>query len=77
VYHWDSGSTVLLVGIYVDFLIITITDEKEVEALKAQMKMAFDMSDLGYSASTSELRCARMPAASPFRQTHYAKRISS
>jgi hypothetical protein len=47
VYRWGSGHNVLLVGVYVDDLIITGADEGKVEAFKAQMKKAFNMSDLG------------------------------
>jgi len=46
-YRRGSGRTVLLVGVYVDDLIITGAGEDEVEAFKAQMKQIFDMSDLG------------------------------
>jgi hypothetical protein len=37
----------LLVGVYVNDLIITDADGKKVEAFKALMKKTFDMSDLG------------------------------
>ena len=47
VYRRGSGRIVLLVGIYVDDLIITGAEEQKVEVFKAQMKKAFDMSDLG------------------------------
>jgi hypothetical protein len=47
VYRWGSGHNVMLVGVYVDDLIITGADEGKVEAFKAQMKKAFNMSDLG------------------------------
>jgi hypothetical protein len=46
-YRWGSGRYVLLVGVYVDDLIITGAEEREVEAFKAQMKKTFNMSDLG------------------------------
>jgi len=42
-----SGRSVLLVGVYVDNLIITGAEEEEVKSFKAQMKERFDMSDLG------------------------------
>lgn len=45
-YRQGSGCSVLLVGIYVDDLIITGVDEQKVEAFKAQMMKIFDMSDL-------------------------------
>jgi hypothetical protein len=38
VYRRGRGHSVLLVGIYVDDLIITVTEEAEVEVFKAQMK---------------------------------------
>jgi hypothetical protein len=34
-YRWGSGRSVLLVGVYVDDLIITGAEEREVEAFKA------------------------------------------
>ena len=46
--YWrGSGRNVLLVGVYVDDLIITGAEEQKVEVFKAQMKKAFNMSDLG------------------------------
>ena len=62
-----SGHSVLLVGVYVDDLIITGAEGDRVEAFKAQMK-EFDMSDLGV-----EMRQDASGIA--LRQTHYAKRI--
>ena len=47
VYRQGSRHNVLLVGVYVDDLIITDAEEQKVEVFKAQMKKAFDMSDLG------------------------------
>jgi hypothetical protein len=47
VYRRGSRRTVLLVGVYVDDLIITGAKEEEVEKFKAQMKEKFNMSDLG------------------------------
>ncbi|WVZ52427.1 hypothetical protein U9M48_003482 [Paspalum notatum var. saurae] len=37
----------LVVGVYVDDLVITGASKKEIEAFKAQMKKTFRMSDLG------------------------------
>ena len=47
VYRQGTGHNVLLVGVYVDDLIITGAEEQKVEVFKAQMKKAFGMSDLG------------------------------
>jgi len=62
-YRRGSGRTVLLVGVYVDDLIITGAAEDEVEAFKAQMKI-FDIATSAHSASTSASRCTRMPPGS-------------
>ena len=45
-YRRGSGRSVLLVGVYVDDLVIAGADA-EVEEFKAAMKQRFDMSDLG------------------------------
>ena len=47
VYRWGKGDNALLVGVYVDDLVITGTKEAEVEAFKEEMKATFQMSDLG------------------------------
>ena len=47
VHQRGNGHNVLLVGVYVDDLIITGAEEQKVEVFKVQMKKAFDMSDLG------------------------------
>jgi hypothetical protein len=47
VYRRGSGRNVLLVGVYIDDLIIIGAEEQKVEVFKAQMKKAFDMSNLG------------------------------
>jgi hypothetical protein len=42
-----SERNVLLVGVYIDDLIITGAEEQKVEVFKKQMKKVFDMSNLG------------------------------
>jgi hypothetical protein len=42
-----NGGNVLLVGVYVDNLVITGTKDAEVAAFKEEMKATFQMSDLG------------------------------
>ena len=46
VYRRGSECNILLVGVYVDDLIITGAKEQKVEVFKELMKKAFDMSDL-------------------------------
>jgi hypothetical protein len=75
VYRRGSGHTVLLVGVYVDDLIITGVDPGEVEGFKATMKEQFDMSDLGllYFYLGVEVRQDANGITLP--QAHYAERI--
>jgi hypothetical protein len=47
VYRRGNGGNVLLVGVYVDDLVITGTKDTEVAAFKEEMKDTFQMSDLG------------------------------
>jgi hypothetical protein len=47
VYRRSKDGNALLVGVYVDDLVITGTKEAEVEAFKEEMKVIFQMSDLG------------------------------
>jgi hypothetical protein len=47
VYRWGNRGNVLLVGVYVDDLVITDTKDAEVAAFKEEMKTTFQMSDLG------------------------------
>jgi hypothetical protein len=47
VYRRGMGRSVLLIGVYVDDLVITGTDKAKVRAFKMQMMDKFQMSDLG------------------------------
>jgi hypothetical protein len=47
IYRWGNGGNALLVGVYVDDLVITDTKDAEVAAFKEEMKATFQMSDLG------------------------------
>ena len=73
-YRWGSGRSVLLVDVYVDDLIITGAEDREVEAFKAQMK-TFDMSDLGLLSFYLGVEVRQDASGITLRQTHYAKRI--
>jgi hypothetical protein len=46
VYRRGNGGNILLVGVYVDDLVITDTKDVEVAAFKEEMKANFQMSDL-------------------------------
>jgi hypothetical protein len=47
VYRRGNGGNVLLVGVYIDDLVITGTKDTEVAAFKEEMKATFQMNDLG------------------------------
>jgi hypothetical protein len=47
VYRQGKGGNALLVGVYVDDLVITGTMEAKVEAFKEEMKATFQMSNWG------------------------------
>jgi hypothetical protein len=47
IYRRGSGGKALLVGVYVDDLMITGTKDAEVATFKEEMKATFQMSDLG------------------------------
>jgi hypothetical protein len=47
IYRRGNGGNALLVGVYVDDLVITGTKDAEVAAFKEEMKTTYQMSDLG------------------------------
>jgi hypothetical protein len=47
IYWWGNGGNALLVGVYVDDLVITGTKDAEVTAFKEEMNGTFQMSDMG------------------------------
>ncbi|XP_066382550.1 uncharacterized mitochondrial protein AtMg00810-like, partial [Miscanthus floridulus] len=75
VYRRGSGRNVLLVDVYVDDLIITGAEEGRVAAFKAQMKKAFDMSDLGLPCFYLGIEVRKDASGIALCQTHYAKCI--
>jgi hypothetical protein len=75
VYQRGRGHSVLLVGVYVDDLIITGTKEAEVETSKAQMKATFQMSDLGLLCFYLGIEVHQDDCGITLREDHYAKHI--
>jgi hypothetical protein len=47
VYRRNTGASTLIVGVYVDDLVITGSDRSVIDVLKEVMKRMFAMSDLG------------------------------
>jgi hypothetical protein len=75
VYRRGSGGNTLLVGVYVDDLVITGTKEAEVAAFKEEMKATFQMSDLGPLSFYLGIEVHQDNSRITLRQTAYAKRI--
>jgi hypothetical protein len=73
VYRRGKGGNALLVGVYVDGLVITGTKE-EIKAFKAEMKATFHMSDLG-PLSYLGIEVHQDSSGISLRQTAYAKHI--
>jgi hypothetical protein len=75
VYRRGNGGNVLLVGIYVDDLVITGTKDAGVAAFKEEMKATFQMSDLGPLSFYLGIEVHPDDSGITLRQTAYAKRV--
>jgi hypothetical protein len=74
IYRRGNGGSALLVGVYVDDLVITDAKDAEVAAFKEEMKATFQMSDLGH-LSYLGIEVHQGDSGITLRQTAYAKRI--
>lgn len=72
IYTKDST---LLVGVYVDDLIITGTPKKEIDRFKAQMEDKFEMSDLGLLAYYLGIEVSQAEGNISIKQSAYATKI--
>jgi hypothetical protein len=75
VYQRGNGGNVLLVGVYVDDLVITSTKDAEVAVFKEEMKTTFQMGDLGPISFYLGIEVHQDDSGITLRQTAYAKRI--
>jgi hypothetical protein len=75
VYRRGNGGNVLLVGSYIDDLVITGTKDAEVTAFKEEMKATFQMSDLGPLSFYQGIEVHHDDSEITLRQTAYAKRV--
>jgi hypothetical protein len=73
VYRWGNGGNVLLVGVYVDDLVITATKDAEVAAFKEEMKATFQLSDLRPLFFYLGIEVHQDDSGITLRQTAYAK----
>jgi hypothetical protein len=75
IYRRGNGGNALLVGAYVDDLVITDTKDAEVAAFKEEMKATFQMSDLGHLSFYLRIEVHQGDSRITLRQTTYAKRV--
>nr|GEX83175.1 zinc finger, CCHC-type [Tanacetum cinerariifolium] len=75
VYTKRSKTFTLIVGVYVDDLIITGTPRKEIDAFKSQMKDKFEMSDLGLLAYYLGIKVTQTGGEITIKQTGYINKI--
>ncbi|GKD15447.1 zinc finger, CCHC-type containing protein [Tanacetum coccineum] len=75
VYTKRSKTSTLIVGVYVDDLIITGTPRKEIDVFKSQMKDKFEMSDLGLLAYYLGIEVTQTGGEITIKQTGYINKI--
>jgi hypothetical protein len=74
-YRRSHGDDILLVGVYVDDLVITRSSLAAMEEFKEEMKRAFLMSDLGLLSFYLGIEVHQDAGGIILRQAHYAKKI--
>jgi hypothetical protein len=75
IYRRGNGGNALLVGVYIDDLVITDTKDAEVASFKVEMKVTFQMSDLGLLSFYLGIEVHQGNSGITLRQTSYAKRV--
>jgi hypothetical protein len=75
IYRWGNGGNALLVGVYVNDLVITGTKDAEVAAFKEEMKATFQMSDMWLLSFYLGIEVHQGDSGITLRQTAYAKRV--
>ncbi|GJT48318.1 ribonuclease H-like domain, reverse transcriptase, RNA-dependent DNA polymerase [Tanacetum coccineum] len=75
IYTRKEKDSILLVGVYVDDLIITDTPKREIEKFKDQMKEIFEMSDLGLLAYYLGIEVTQSGGDISIKQSAYARKI--
>lgn len=75
VYTKKVGEEVLIVGVYVDDLLVTSTKVSVIEDFKIQMGRRFDMSDLGRLSFYLGIEVEQGPGYIELKQATYAKKL--
>ncbi|GJS54432.1 zinc finger, CCHC-type containing protein [Tanacetum coccineum] len=75
IYTKTSKDSTLLIGVYVDDLIIIGTPKKEIDKFKAQMEEKFEMSDLGLLAYYLVIEVTQTNGDISIKQSAYASKV--
>lgn len=75
VYTKNEGGEVLIIGVYVDDLLITGTSVEAIHEFKRQMKEKFEMSDLGKLAYYLGIEVNQQKDYTELKQAGYAKKL--
>jgi hypothetical protein len=74
-YRRDNRGNTLLVGVYVDDLVIIGTKDAEVAVFKEEIKVTFHLSDMGLLSFYLWIEVHQGDSGITLRQTAYAKRV--
>lgn len=77
VYTRSNGAETLIIGVYVDDLIVTGTSADQVETFKLQMMKEFEMSDLGLLSYYLGIEVNQKKNSITLSQSGYARKILS
>ncbi|KAL8101414.1 hypothetical protein AgCh_033340 [Apium graveolens] len=72
--RFDRGN-VVIVGVYVDDLLVTGTHKREIEEFKLQMSEQFEMSNLGLMSFYLGIEVSQTDLSTTLKQSAYAKRL--
>ena len=75
VYTRGNTNTRIIVGVYVDDLIVTGEDPVAIKNFKKQMMGEFEMSDLGFLTYYLGIEVERQKAGITIKQSAYAKKV--
>jgi len=75
VYKRGIGKTAIILGVYVDDLIVTGSEKQEIEMFKKQMTDKFEMSDLGLLSYYLGIEVDQQKDFSTLKQSGYAKKV--
>jgi hypothetical protein len=75
IYRRGNGGNILLVGVYVNDLVITGTKDVDVATFKEEMKVTYQMSDLGLLSFYLGIEVHQGDSGITLRQTAYVNRV--